>query len=293
MKAVFVCGPGRSGTTVLREALSQHPDVATMPGELRLIVDPGGLVDLYEALTRQWDPYNASEACLRWEHLMDKGYFARLLFKYLGRRPVPGEFLEYIGMHQEKGSWIGIGTEEDYMYRGCPATAKAHLFREFVEGLYLERRPEAAFFVDDTPSVGLHAARLAPIFPDRAFIHCVRHPMDILESHVHGGRTWTSGWPDTASHLINDVIRRTRNAVVSHRATTLKLEDVLEDPAMAMDKVCRLLRLRSGYEEVMAAVYDADKANVGRRRNLTPAQQDVAREILGPICDMLEYEVDG
>ena len=41
-----------------------------MPGELRVIVDPGGALDLITALCERWSPYNADVAIQRFRSLM-------------------------------------------------------------------------------------------------------------------------------------------------------------------------------------------------------------------------------
>ncbi len=54
MKIFFSCGTGRSGTTILRKIFSRHSKVFAFPFESRFIVDPDGLVDLYESCLREF-----------------------------------------------------------------------------------------------------------------------------------------------------------------------------------------------------------------------------------------------
>jgi len=67
---IFVGGTGRSGTWLLYDILGQHQDIHTFPGEMRFLIDPGGLMDLIDALTIHYSPTVASEAIYRFERLM-------------------------------------------------------------------------------------------------------------------------------------------------------------------------------------------------------------------------------
>ena len=67
---IFVAGTSRSGTTVIADLLDSHPEVCRIGDETRFIVDPGGLRELYDALTRHYDFYCTSDAFRRFDELM-------------------------------------------------------------------------------------------------------------------------------------------------------------------------------------------------------------------------------
>jgi hypothetical protein len=67
---IFIGGTGRSGTWLLYKILGSHEDIHTFPAELRFIVDPGGLLELTNALTDNYSPTLAREALFRFERLM-------------------------------------------------------------------------------------------------------------------------------------------------------------------------------------------------------------------------------
>ncbi|GAG26602.1 unnamed protein product, partial [marine sediment metagenome] len=54
MVQTLIGGTGRSGTSILKQVLASHPKVIALPTELRIIVDPGGALDLKRALTDRW-----------------------------------------------------------------------------------------------------------------------------------------------------------------------------------------------------------------------------------------------
>ena len=53
LKPIFIGGTGRSGTTILKKVLQQHSNIVTIPNELRIIIDPDGILDLFNALTER------------------------------------------------------------------------------------------------------------------------------------------------------------------------------------------------------------------------------------------------
>lgn len=67
---IFIGGTGRSGTWLLYKILGSHEDIHTFPTELRFIVDPGGLLELADALTDKFSPTLARETLFRFERLM-------------------------------------------------------------------------------------------------------------------------------------------------------------------------------------------------------------------------------
>ncbi len=81
MKEVFIGGTGRSGTTVLGYTLSLHKRIFTIPFETRFILDSGGIMDLVDSLSHNWDVYRGDYALREFMMMMRKIYPSRV--KYL------------------------------------------------------------------------------------------------------------------------------------------------------------------------------------------------------------------
>jgi hypothetical protein len=47
VKMILIGGTGRSGTSIVKEILANHPDASSLPFEYRFIIDPDGLADFY------------------------------------------------------------------------------------------------------------------------------------------------------------------------------------------------------------------------------------------------------
>ena len=67
---IFIGGTGRSGTTILYQALGCQEAIHAFPKEMRFLVDQDGLMTLLDALTTQYSPTRAAEALYRFERLM-------------------------------------------------------------------------------------------------------------------------------------------------------------------------------------------------------------------------------
>ena len=302
MRALFVCGSGRSGTTVMREALAQHPGTATLPGEFRLVIDPDGILDLHEAFTRAWDPYGTDAAVHRFWRLLDwmeskhqKSYRGHKMDEWCGHawQDARAELARDLRTAWIPAKWTGaVEGRKGYMFETARGTRAPEL-RRFVETLYRARNPDATVWVDDTPYTGGHADRIADVFPDRGFVFCVRHPMDIYSSFLHGGKHWTPRVPELAAQRVRETLMNTHATLIGgHRHVEVRLEDVMEAPQAHMRRVCALAGLSDAQEhlDTMAAVYAPARAHMGRwRTELSPDELKTGLRILEPVMDTFGY----
>lgn len=67
---IFIGGTGRSGTSIVYQALGCHEKIHSFPREMRFLVDPDGLVTLLDSLSTNYSPVIAREALFRFERLM-------------------------------------------------------------------------------------------------------------------------------------------------------------------------------------------------------------------------------
>lgn len=299
MRPVFLCGPGRSGTTVLRRALGTLPDVATMPGELRIVCDPDGILDLHDALTDGWDPYRGDVALERFKVLMENvgpkpyPYGATALRVWVGEDvwdEALDELFKRIAADQVITPWTG--TERGWMWETVPRPEVGSTLDAFVRRLYRARSIGATHWVDDTPYSGHHVGRIRRIWPAARFVFCVRHPLDILASWLHGPHRWTPKEPATAACRILASMSHTLSRVRVHDAVcrVLRLEDVLEGPEDHLGRLTVFLGVGGSYDIAhMAEVYDPGQANVRRRAKLTDYERQVGLDILGPVSRSLGY----
>lgn len=277
MRPIFLAGTGRSGTTVARRALSRHPQVAAMPGELRLIADPDGLLDCRDALARRWDPYAGDRALRRLETMLTHmtaastdRYRHHNTDAWVGAdwyRDRVARLVDDLRTGVTPGTWTGAPPGEDGMWETVPGTkAVDPALRAFADDLYRRRNAAATRWVEDTPYTGCHWRRVRAVWPEATLVLCVRDVRDVLASYLRGRQRWTPKDPGTAAQRIAAVIHRTDAEMVmaGGDVVTLRLERVLEDPEREVARLCGRLGLDPSPD--MAAAYDGDRAHVGRWR---------------------------
>ena len=72
MLPVFIGGTGRSGTRILKESFTGRPEFVGFTNELRIIVDPDGVLDLISSLDEHWSPYKGDIALQRFRILLSR-----------------------------------------------------------------------------------------------------------------------------------------------------------------------------------------------------------------------------
>jgi hypothetical protein len=101
---IFIGGTGRSGTTILYQALGCHTSIHAFPREMRFIVDPDGIMDLVDALTVRYSPIQARETFFRFERLM------KVFMTIPERNPYPGFNLP---------EWLGVDSYWEKLEQFC------------------------------------------------------------------------------------------------------------------------------------------------------------------------------
>lgn len=119
--------------------------------------------------------------------------------------------------------------------------------REMALRLYGKLAPEAAFFVDKTPSYLFIAEDLVELFPDARFVVLWRNPLAVVASMCrawHDGRWSTHRWRtalDTGPPQLLAALRR-----AGERATTLRYEDLVTEPGTVMARLFAELGIAPG-----------------------------------------------
>ncbi len=83
-KAIFIGGTGRSGTTILSKYLGTHSDIYQIPFESKFITEKYGTLDLYTALTKNFNTVQGNIAIAQFISLMRNAMCDPFVAPYIG-----------------------------------------------------------------------------------------------------------------------------------------------------------------------------------------------------------------
>jgi hypothetical protein len=196
---IFIGGVGRSGTTILYDAMRTHEQVYALPKEMRLLLDPDGLINLVDALTYRYSVIQAREAKYRFERLM-KVYFTT---------PDQAPYRSY-----DFPAWLGGDYYWNRLDEFLAALVDAKYEARLNEIVY--ERPEgwvSSFFKnlknpgyrEKTAFLERKYVEVIKYFPDRQeLIALARQFIDDLFLHAarqHGKQTWCEKTPHNHLNL--------------------------------------------------------------------------------------------
>lgn len=308
MIPVFIGGTGRSGTTIIKRALTSRSEFVGFRLEMRIIVDPDGVLDLIEALDDGWSPYKGDLAVKRFRKLIANTGSVNL-FKRAVRRGMFGVNISppsYIALGLEedlpvnalsrafepvleelltgtsRGGWIGSPggqvppkiEETDWI----PRARSSLLLSDALRGIFgqLKGAGDAKAFVEDTPFNILHARELFELFPDMYLVNVYRDPKDTAASYM--GRVWGGDDIELTCKRIAAILSRweqIRQDLPKDRVFNIPLEELAKDPRGTLTSFFDALEIEPGN---LSNVISVKKANIGRwRTTLTDDQIEVVQ----------------
>lgn len=323
MIPVFIGGTGRSGTSVLKEVLSVHPRMVSIASELRVIIDPGGGLDLLYALSEGWSPYAADHALWRFRDLLEECASENPIQKILqrllpaigispkryGHSAIGGQFgeafyrqrlhllFDQLVHRRSKGFWIGSPS-----YRIRPVIEEAgplgsgeaaEIIGSFFHDLYrnLAGSESATHWIDDTPFNILHAGALSGLFPQLRLVHVYRHPLDVVAS------SRTKSWGGTEAEIIairvSNILAKwleVRARLTAGTFMEIGLEKFLENTKDRLAEICEFVDVDVDERLLAADGLAREEAHLGRwERDLSRLEADRCRERLQPVMAAYGY----
>jgi hypothetical protein len=301
LKPIFIGGTGRSGTTILKKVLKQHSDIVTIPKELRIVVDPDGILDLFNALTERWSVNRADVSIHRFEKLISNCIKQPFMFPIVRRlkrnklwpltmqgyyRTLSGFGEDYVQSrtailveelicHQSKAYLISTPpyTFRPTVYESGPFEKEklAELLQRYVTDLYnnVPGKKGASCWLDDTPFNILHAGELSGLFKDMKLIHIYRDPLDVIASYKTkpwGGEDW-----EQVARRVAGIYRQwqwVRTKLSSSQFIEISLEDLSANPKKMLQEICGHIGI--DFEETLLDT-KLDKTNSGRWNEEIPA----------------------
>lgn len=323
-KIIFIGGTGRCGTSISKELLAKHPQVATLPFEYRFIIDPDGIVDFYRSYTAAWSPYLADKRLKRLERLLNtlagEPPLHRLVGNLLRRLNRDGEILSprrYHGWNlnahlpnfkqysQEliaelsefsfSACWVGT---DSYSYRpqvfhvgprseGELAPILGGFIQRVINDL-LTKHGRKLYVEDNTWNV-LFARELVQLVPQAKILHIYRDPRDVVASFIQ--QRWSPSDPRQAALWYKSLMTHwfTVRADLSPESYyEYSLESLVNSTEQVVKEICRFTGIP--YDPVLLTT-DLSKSHSGRwKRDFTDEEQQAIQEILGDVTNELGYE---
>jgi hypothetical protein len=226
-RPVIIGGCPRSGTTLLRSLLNNHPDLA-VPAETNFVI-PLWLERVKFGDLRR--PENR-RAVAEW------------LFNFEGRG----------GQRIRAGAFTPEEAIERVVAESAPTMGS--IFATCF-GLYAQAHGKGRWG-DKRPNYAPHVKAVFDLFPDAQFINVIRDPRGAVASRIRleweprekvaaaGSATW-----ETAVANVDEAARRLR----PDQLLDVRYEDLVSDPYAVLERICRFADLRDGdtVEEMVTA----------------------------------------
>lgn len=252
---IIIIGPGRSGSTLLDAMIESHPDVYSI-GETTFL-----LHNMWEALIERKTFYaRTSERLAR--HSIARG--ASITWSGFGTRNI-ANFVKRLARREYLGRVV-LGWK-DMAYSRTPMTPYGDFSKALKEAIAAEEirlpRELGAAFVKlmipppfvrprwmfreiwiGSPSFPYTYDPLIKVFPKAKFVHCIRHPIDYLESisKIHRERYTEE---QMVYHLRGwlDMLARARSLSSSTSYFELRYEDLVSDDSRVRSDLFSFLGL--------------------------------------------------
>lgn len=323
---VFIGGSGRCGTTILKDVLSLHSKVVSLPFEYRFILDPDGLIDFWRSYSASWSPYFADKRLKRLEKLLrdlsNRSIFHIVIHKVISffdkdnkyltpKRYVDWELEKYIPNFEKfteellleleefsfRGSWVG---SENYDFSPeiyyAPPKSKEEMkipIRSFLKKVIndLLKEKNGEFYVEDNTWNILFANELLELLPGAKIVHIYRDPRDVVSSYTH--QNWAPADKIKAAKWYKSIMEywfNVREDLPSSSFREVKLENLVENTESAVRELCDFVGL--SFEKEMLRI-DLSKSHQGRwRREFTAEERKEIEKILSDTIKRLEYPLE-
>jgi hypothetical protein len=274
---IIIVGAGRTGTTVFHSMLSEHPQLAWLPGKICAIFPER----------------------LELSRLFMKGLDYPVVGELLKRRIKPGESYKFWEHHCNGFS----APYRDLVAADVTAKTKKHIPPTMAQ-ILTEKRNRLLLKVTGWPRIGF----LSEVFEDAKFVHVVRDGRAVANSMlaVHFWRGWKGpqdwGWGELSSaqkeewdehgqsfvvlaaiqwKILMDAMEKAKNTISSKDFLEIRYEDLCSDPVGQFQKVTQFCELEwtVGFERQLGK-YQLRNTNDKFKYDLTAKQQSDLEEVL-------------
>jgi hypothetical protein len=272
---VFIGGTGRCGTNVLKDILTSHKDICSLPFETKFIFDPDGIIDFYSSVNSIWSPYYID---LKIKRLLDmlhnvanknfssSKYSDWELNRYFDNFNLCIEKLadsltdfKYFANHHGL-----IDSREMFFMAKKDQKELQLIFRDFLLSIfdnYMEKNFSEIYIDDSTHSI-LFINEINEILPESKFIYMYRDARDVISSLKK--QRWTPTNVRDVAIWYKSVIthwKLVRDTIDPSVYIEIDLYDLVDDRNNTLKRICDFIDIT--YDEVFS-LFDLSKSNRGR-----------------------------
>lgn len=236
-RPVFICGAHRSGTTLVRDMLDNHPALAVLPAE-------GTFFTNLESRLQRQPP-------IQWLQSLGCEWLRRLAnpihqepYWLLG--PSSAERSPYVEFARALMAWWPLAEQRMSHIASWPLVAVALAYAHCTNGFHANSLLQR--WVEKTPTNERFLERLRSEFPDAKLIHVVRHPFAVYASHKYEKQQLGQMFRN-AKRVLRDVGLSYRVALeqsCNHRSghyLLIRYEDLLESTHTTVEKLAAFLNI--------------------------------------------------
>ena len=295
---LLIGGVGRSGTNLLKDILSLHNKVFSLPFESRFTIDPDGVIPTYALLREVWSPFISEKAIerlniflnkLSQKNFLDKiAIYSSILFAKVG---FEGNFKQYkewelkksfpnfkahnnklindLKLLEYEGTWAGRKgsfTKKALNYVGYSNKNNELdlIFNEYFYKMYqdLLTSKKKSLYVEDNTFNILYAKYYEQLLPGSFMVHMIRDPRDVVASYIK--QRWCPNDIKVAVKYYVELMERwfkiKKNLNINFYSE-IKLEDLCKNTNLVLNKLSNRLNIEFDKNFLN---HDLSKSNTGR-----------------------------
>lgn len=297
VKPIFICGTGRSGTTIFTKLLGCHQNVWAFKWESQLFAGIPGLGDVVNS---GYDP-----------QMIEK--FLERVRGHLFKRNVRGVDYGLFAIISSQDLETALITFAQELLDGRSAEAKLLSCKHLSDAIFLPpaMREGAQVWCEKTPRNILFADVIAKIYPEAKFINVVRDGRDVISSILQK-KFWpvsrSNRFPSTSLfagevdfdkvagywNALIDIGREQEKQIGASRWINVRLEDIISDREHTFKTVFEFIEIdnRPDIYEAMHKLIRMSSVNSGRwKQDLSSEQIDRVNAISAENLQHFGYSV--
>jgi len=275
IKVILIGGTGRCGTNILKETLSLHDEVFSLPFENRYLTDPDGIIDTYTTLKTTWTPYIVDNKIDRLMNLFSymienpeenpyRGWELEKWFPNIEKRleELYSNLIDFQYVSSFDGKKIGIS----YFVSIEKRKKLDEIFNKFLMNNIKDilEKHDKTIFVDDNTWNTLFCKEMNEILPNAKFINISRKKKDVISSMKE--QRWTPSEDEQLRLYFDSLklkIEESISEVSSDKIYKQEFERLVDNPKDNLKELCEFIGMEY-QDKLLDGDLNEDDAHIGR-----------------------------